>query len=199
MYRDDVELQRNPMELVRIKGSDEAAEETSKPHRRASSSASSRSSTALFGRWLLVCISFGLRISECLALKWSRRGLAQCEAHRGARHCPASGRRRENRILRARHEHRSRNARGAQNLAAGNAVLPPTATGSFASPLEAGPPALVLSVGVAGLHRRRQGMRASAVSARTRCVTATVRGWMPWVRRWPCNRSSCVTPRSRQP
>jgi integrase len=70
MYRDDVELQRNPMELVRIKG---ATKRLRKP----------RSLTVeefqcflahlegAFRTMALVCISFGLRISECLALKWS--------------------------------------------------------------------------------------------------------------------------------
>jgi integrase len=70
MYREDVELQRNPMELVRIKG---ATKRLRKP----------RSLTVeefqcflahldgAFRTMALVCISFGLRISECLALKWS--------------------------------------------------------------------------------------------------------------------------------
>lgn len=69
MWRGDVPTQRNPMELVTIKG---ASKRTSKP----------RSLTVgefqLFVRHLgepfrtiaLVCVCFGLRISEALALKW---------------------------------------------------------------------------------------------------------------------------------
>ncbi len=49
MWRGDVPTQRNPMELVTIKG---ASRRTSKP-------------------LALVCVCFGLRISECLALRWS--------------------------------------------------------------------------------------------------------------------------------
>ncbi|MGB7132492.1 MAG: site-specific integrase [Candidatus Sulfotelmatobacter sp.] len=70
MYRNDVELQRNPMELVRIKG---ATKRLRKPrcltveefHRFVAQL------DGAFRAMALVCISFGLRISECLALKWS--------------------------------------------------------------------------------------------------------------------------------
>ncbi len=70
MWRGDVSTQRNPMELVTIKG---ATRRTKQP----------RSLTVeefqLFLERLeepirtiaLVCVCFGLRISECLALKWS--------------------------------------------------------------------------------------------------------------------------------
>jgi integrase len=70
MWRGDVATQRNPMELVTIKG---ASKRTRKP----------RSLTVeefqLFVHRLgepfhticLVCVCFGLRISEALALKWS--------------------------------------------------------------------------------------------------------------------------------
>ena len=70
MWRGDVPTQRNPMELVTIK---DASKRTSKP----------RSLTVEeFQRFLhqlrepfhticLVCVCFGLRISEALALKWS--------------------------------------------------------------------------------------------------------------------------------
>ena len=70
MWRGDVPTQRNPMELVTIKG---ASKRTSKP----------RSLTVEeFQRFVyhlgepfhtiaLVCVCFGLRISEALALKWS--------------------------------------------------------------------------------------------------------------------------------
>jgi integrase len=69
MWRGDVPTQRNPMELVTIKG---ASKRTSKP----------RSLTVEeFQRFVhhlgepfhtiaLVCVCFGLRISEALALKW---------------------------------------------------------------------------------------------------------------------------------
>jgi integrase len=70
MWRGDVPTQRNPMELVTIKG---CGKRTRKP----------RSLTvAEFQKFIqhldepfhtiaLVCVSFGLRISEALALKWS--------------------------------------------------------------------------------------------------------------------------------
>ncbi len=70
MWRGDVPTQRNPMELVSVKG---ASKRMSKP----------RSLTvAEFQRFIvhlrepfrtmaLLCVSCGLRISECLALRWS--------------------------------------------------------------------------------------------------------------------------------
>jgi integrase len=70
MWRGDVPTQRNPMELVTVKG---ASKRQRKP----------RSLTvAEFQRFIvhlnepfrtmaLVCVCFGLRISECMALKWS--------------------------------------------------------------------------------------------------------------------------------
>jgi integrase len=70
MWRGDIPTQRNPMELVTIKG---ASKRQSKP----------RSLTvAEFQRFIvhlaepfrtiaLLCVCFGLRISECLALRWS--------------------------------------------------------------------------------------------------------------------------------
>jgi integrase len=70
MWRGDVPTQRNPMELVTVKG---ASKRRRKP----------RSLTvAEFQRFIvqmkepfrtmaLVCVCFGLRISECMALKWS--------------------------------------------------------------------------------------------------------------------------------
>jgi integrase len=70
MYRDDVELQRNPVELVRIKG---ATKRQRKP-RSLTVEEFQKFLAQLEGAFrtmALVCISFGLRISECLALKWS--------------------------------------------------------------------------------------------------------------------------------
>ncbi len=70
MWRGDVPTQRNPMELVTIKG---ASKRCSKP----------RSVTVdefqrfivhlreIFRTIALVCVCLGLRISECLALRWS--------------------------------------------------------------------------------------------------------------------------------
>jgi integrase len=70
MWRGDVPTGRNPMELVRIKGS---SKRTSKPYSM---------TVDEFQRFVqhlrdpfhiicLVCVCFGLRISEALALKWS--------------------------------------------------------------------------------------------------------------------------------
>ncbi len=70
MWRGDVPTQRNPMELVTIKGATKRVKRT-------------RSLTVEefpdlihqleepFRTMALVCVCFGLRISECLALKWS--------------------------------------------------------------------------------------------------------------------------------
>lgn len=78
MWRGDISAQRNPMELVKIKG---ATKRTRKP----------RSLTVEeFQRFIqhleepirtiaLVCVCFGLRISECLALKWSDVDWLNCK------------------------------------------------------------------------------------------------------------------------
>ena len=70
MWRGDIPTQRNPMELVTIKG---ATKRTKQP----------RSLTVEefqkfvqhledpFRTIALICVCFGLRISECLALRWS--------------------------------------------------------------------------------------------------------------------------------
>jgi integrase len=85
MWRGDLPTQRNPMELVTIKG---ASKRSSKP----------RSLTVQefqvfvhhlkepFHTICLVCVCFGLRISEALALKWSDVDW-QREAQRSTRHC----------------------------------------------------------------------------------------------------------------
>src|SRR5713101_7140217 len=70
MWRGDVPTQRNPMELVTIKG---ASKRTSKP-RSLTVDEFQRFIVHLgepFRTLALVCVCFGLRISECLALRWS--------------------------------------------------------------------------------------------------------------------------------
>ena len=70
MWRDDVPVQRNPMELVTIKGA-------TKRMKRPRSLTVEEFQQLLeqleepFRTMALVCVCFGLRISECLALKWS--------------------------------------------------------------------------------------------------------------------------------
>src|ERR1035441_1465317 len=69
MWRGDVPTQRNPMELVRIKG---ASKRTSRP-RSLTVDEFQRFIVHLgepFHTIALVCVCFGLRISEALALKW---------------------------------------------------------------------------------------------------------------------------------
>jgi len=69
MWRGDVPTQRNPMELVTIKG---ASKRTSKP-RSLTVDEFQRFIVHLrepFRTIALVCVCFGLRISEALALKW---------------------------------------------------------------------------------------------------------------------------------
>lgn len=70
MWRTDVATQRNPMELVTIKG---ATKRMKKPR-----SLTVEEFRKLFEQleepfrtMVIVCLCFGLRISECLALKWS--------------------------------------------------------------------------------------------------------------------------------
>ncbi len=69
MWREDLPTHRNPMELVTIKG---ASKRTRLP--RSLTVEEFHSLVALlsepFRTIALVCVSFGLRISECLALKW---------------------------------------------------------------------------------------------------------------------------------
>jgi integrase len=69
MWRGDVPTQRNPMELVTIKG---ATKRTHKP--RSLTEDEFRKFLAHLEEPIrtvaLLCVSFGLRISECLALRW---------------------------------------------------------------------------------------------------------------------------------
>ncbi len=70
MWRGEVATQRNPMELVKIEG---ASKRTSKPH---SLTVKEFQDFIIhleepFTTIALVCVCFGLRISEALALKWS--------------------------------------------------------------------------------------------------------------------------------
>ena len=70
MWRGDVPTQRNPMELVTIKG---ATKRTKKP-RSLTVEEFQRFIVHLgepFRTMALLCVCFGLRISEALALRWS--------------------------------------------------------------------------------------------------------------------------------
>lgn len=70
MWRGDAPTQRNPMELVTIKGATKRIKRT----RSLTVEEFQRLIQKLeepFGTMALVCVCFGLRISECLALKWS--------------------------------------------------------------------------------------------------------------------------------
>jgi integrase len=70
MWRGDVATQRNPMELVRVKGATKRARQP-----RSLSVEEFRSFAAKldepFRTIALLCVCLGLRISECLALRWS--------------------------------------------------------------------------------------------------------------------------------
>ena len=70
MWRGDVPTQRNPMELVTIKG---ATRRTRQPRSLTVEDFQkfAKHLEEPFRTMALVCICFGLRISECLALKWS--------------------------------------------------------------------------------------------------------------------------------
>jgi len=70
MWRGDVPTQRNPMELVPIKGATKRVKKT----RSLAVEEFQQLVEQLeepFRTMALVCVCFGLRISECLALKWS--------------------------------------------------------------------------------------------------------------------------------
>jgi len=70
MWRGDVPTQRNPMELVTVKG---ASKRRRKP--RSLTVAEFQKFIVCmkepFSTIALICVCFGLRISECMALKWS--------------------------------------------------------------------------------------------------------------------------------
>jgi integrase len=70
MWRGDVPTQRNPMELVTIKG---ATKRTKKPRSLSVEQFQSfvRHLDEPFRTMALLCVCFSLRISEALALKWS--------------------------------------------------------------------------------------------------------------------------------
>jgi len=69
MWRGDAPIQRNPMELVTIRG----ATKRTRPPRSLTVEEFQKFVKQLeepFHTMALVCVCFGLRISECLALKW---------------------------------------------------------------------------------------------------------------------------------
>ena len=70
MWRDDVPVQRNPMELVTVK---DASKRMKQPRSLTVEEFQKfiRHLQEPFHTIALICICFGLRISECLALKWS--------------------------------------------------------------------------------------------------------------------------------
>jgi len=70
MWRGDVPTQRNPMELVTIKG---ATKRTKQPRSLTVEEFQkfAQHLTEPFRTMALVCVCLGLRISECLALKWA--------------------------------------------------------------------------------------------------------------------------------
>jgi integrase len=70
MWRGDVPLQRNPMELVTIKG---ASKRIRQPRSLTVEEFQqlAQQLNEPFHTIALVCVCFGLRISECLALRWS--------------------------------------------------------------------------------------------------------------------------------
>jgi integrase len=70
MWRGDIPTQRNPMELVAIEG----VSKRKRVPRSLTVEEFQSFFKQLFGPFrmaALICVSFGLRISECLALKWS--------------------------------------------------------------------------------------------------------------------------------
>jgi integrase len=70
MWRGDVAMQRNPMELVSVKG---ATKRTRQPRSLTVEEFRSFAAnlTEPFRAIALLCVCLGLRISECLALRWS--------------------------------------------------------------------------------------------------------------------------------
>src|SRR5208283_753503 len=69
-WRGDVPMQRNPMELVTVKG---ASKRSSKPHSLTVEEFQKFVADLRepFRTIALMCVCLGLRISECLALRWS--------------------------------------------------------------------------------------------------------------------------------
>jgi len=78
MWRGDIPTQRNPMELVTIRGS---SKRTRKPRSLAVEEFRKfvHHLQEPFRTIALLCVCFGLRISECLALKWSDVDWLNCK------------------------------------------------------------------------------------------------------------------------
>lgn len=70
MWRGDVPTQRNPMELVTIKGATKRARQP-RSLTAAEFQGFARHLPEPFRTMALLCVCLGLRISECLALKWA--------------------------------------------------------------------------------------------------------------------------------
>ena len=85
MWAGHVPVERNPMELVTIRG---ATKRTRKPRSLTAEEVQSfiHHLAEPFRTLALVCVCFGLRISECLALKWSDVDW------RRTWHCPSASR-----------------------------------------------------------------------------------------------------------
>jgi len=71
MWRGEVPTQRNPMELVTIKGATKRTRQPRSLTVEEFQAFASKLATEPFRTIALLCVLLGLRISECLALKWS--------------------------------------------------------------------------------------------------------------------------------
>jgi integrase len=109
MWRADIPTQRNPMELVTVKNGTK--------RRRQPRSLTVEEFQKLVGKLeepirtiALVCVCFGLRISECLALKWADVDWLNAKLRVERAIVRTESWRRENRLLRAAHVNRLWNA-----------------------------------------------------------------------------------------
>ena len=96
MWSGAITVQVNPISLVTVKGS---SKRTRQP-RSLKVEEFQRFLYRLqepFRTMALICVCFGLRISECLALRWS--DVDWLNAQRQARHCAATSGERENRLF----------------------------------------------------------------------------------------------------
>jgi integrase len=195
MWRGDVPTQRNPMELVTIKGATKRVKAT----RSLTVEEFQRLLEQLeepFRTMALVCACLGLRISECLALRWSdvdwlngtlcvERGIV----HQVVDDVKTPESQRTMYIDRAIMDVLKMWKQLTQFSASDDWV--------FASPVQIG--RLPLSyAGVWRALRRPQSRAASATSARIPSDTRTDHGSTLWVHLWEYNNGSCGIPTSEQ-
>jgi integrase len=181
MWRGDVPIQRNPIELVTVRG---ATKRTRKP-RSLNVEEFQKFIQHLeepFRTVALLSVCFGLRISECLALKW-----ADVDWLKGRLRVERGIVRRvvddvKTAQLRTAHEHGCRAACSVEGLARNHSVFRSARLG-LCQPDKTGPATGSHTPAFCTLFRKRLRTLALAPWERTQCATATALGLTLWVPR----------------